>query len=330
MSILTVEVLSRAAGVPINANMRSLVQAVDDYGIDNGLDRPHRLCHYGAQWMHESGNFRYDREVWGPTPAQLRYEGRADLGNTEPGDGVKFKGHTGAQITGRGNTTRFYAWLKKQGYNPPNFVDKPELMNIDPWEGLGPLWYWTVGNPTGKSLNRLADENNIEMITRRINGGENGLHDRMLSYRKIGLVLLGYGPGDLERFQAASKAAGFYDGEVDGEDGPKTRAAIHMMLVKLDGARSSASSQVKAGPVTEKVEVVKEVAVVAKGSDKRTWVWPAGLTALGAQVFTGFTDWPWQAKLAAGGVGIAAIVAFLFAGELVVRRVKAIIAEAGK
>ena len=315
---LTAQVLARATGKPVNANMLSLIAALDAYGSDVGLDRPHRLAQYGAQWMHESGAFRYDQEI----ASGAAYEGRKDLGNTEPGDGMKFKGRTAAQITGRANVTEFLKWCRAQGYAPPDFVENPALMNTDPWEGLGPLWYWST-----RKLNALADANNIEMITRKINGGLNGYADRLLSYRKLGLVLLGFGPDMLDQFQVQAKKDGLYDGDLDGEDGPKSRAAIHMALVKLDGLRSVKSEQVKAAPVTEKVEKEIEVAVVPKGATKRSWVWPAGLSALAAQGVNLFADIPFEWKLTLGGAGILAVVAMLFAGELLIRRAKALIKE---
>lgn len=323
MNFLTAEHLSRATGTPVNDNMRSLIAALDAFGADVGLDRPHRLAHYGAQWIHESGNFRYDREVWGPTPAQKRYEGRADLGNTHPGDGEKFKGHTAAQITGRANTAEFMEWCRKQGYNPPDFVTDPSLMNTDPWEGLGPLWFWTT-----RKLNPLADANNIEMITRKINGGLNGFAERMTAYRKIGLVLLGFGPDQLEQFQVQAKKDGLYDGEIDGEDGPKSRAAIHMALVKLDGLRSVKSEQVKASPVTEEVKTEVPVAVVPPAATKgrvRNWLFGVGgfITANAGSFFT--TDIP--TKLLIVGISGVAIAAVLWKGDVIARQVKRIAAE---
>ena len=56
------------------------------------IDSPKRQAAFIAQIGHESGRLIYVRELWGPTPAQERYEGRADLGNTEKGDGFKFRG----------------------------------------------------------------------------------------------------------------------------------------------------------------------------------------------------------------------------------------------
>src|SRR5690606_15801790 len=126
--------------------------------------------------------FRYDREVWGPTPAQARYEDRADLGHSAAVDGeaFMFRGRTGIQITGRHNTVNFRDWCRRViGGNVPDFEKNPDAMLTDPWEGLGPIWYWDVGNPERKSLNRYADRGDIEMITRRVNGGLNGYADRL-------------------------------------------------------------------------------------------------------------------------------------------------------
>ncbi|MEF3088144.1 hypothetical protein, partial [Bacillus altitudinis] len=78
---------------------------------------------------------------------------------------------------GRGNVTKFYKWCKAKGLNPPDFVANPNLLNTDPWEGLAPIWYWDEGNPEGVSLNKYSKVNNWEMITKRINGGLNGLAD---------------------------------------------------------------------------------------------------------------------------------------------------------
>ena len=225
--MLSATTLAAVSGRPPNDNMRSICAGLDEAGRDAGLDRPHRLAHYLAQLGHESAGFHYDREIWGATAAQKRYEGRADLGNTHPGDGERFKGRTGGQITGRATYQAFTRWARRVDHTAPDFVRDPDAINTDPWEGLGPIWYWQVGNPTGQALSRYADANDAEMMTRRWNGGLNGYSDRLDWYTRAALVLLGRGPDDVRNFQ---QAAGL---EVDGISGPRTRAALHGALAAL-------------------------------------------------------------------------------------------------
>src|SRR6185503_12838834 len=71
--------------------------------FEYGILQPQRIAMWLAQIGHESGGFVYTREIWGPTPAQSRYEGREDLGNTQPGDGKRFIGRGLIQTTGRAN-----------------------------------------------------------------------------------------------------------------------------------------------------------------------------------------------------------------------------------
>ena len=220
--LITTNTLARMSGKATNDNMHSVIEGLALAGIGAGLNRPHRLAMYLAQLGHESEWFKYDREIWGPTEAQKRYEGRKDLGNTEPGDGSKFRGHTAAQITGRANTTDFRDWCRRIDPRAPDFVANPGLMNTDPWEGLGPIWYWST-----RDLNDYADANNIEMVTRRINGGLNGYSDRLARYVRTALVLAGYAPTAVKAFQ---QDAGL---DVDGIAGPKTRAALHDALEAL-------------------------------------------------------------------------------------------------
>ncbi|WP_234895361.1 hypothetical protein [Sinorhizobium meliloti] len=83
MSAITAQQVRAAAKGRVNErNLASVLVALDTYGDRFGMDRPHRLAQYFAQLMHESGDFRYDRQIWGPTPAQQRYDTHTDLGNT--------------------------------------------------------------------------------------------------------------------------------------------------------------------------------------------------------------------------------------------------------
>ncbi|QRZ14741.1 peptidoglycan-binding protein [Paracoccus methylovorus] len=235
--ILTADHLSAIAGGAANDNMQSTVAGLAKAGVGAGLERPHRLAHYLGQLAHESAGWRYDREIWGPTAAQKRYEGRADLGNTQPGDGSRFRGRGPIQITGRANYRSFAAWAQKLDARAPDFEADPEAVNTDPWEGLGPIWYWSTGNPTRASLNGLADANDLTSIARRINGGTNGLADRQARYVRAALVLAGYGATEVLRFQ---REAGL---TVDGIAGPKTLAALHAKLKALPVVRFSATPE---------------------------------------------------------------------------------------
>lgn len=234
MSAITAQQIRLAAKAPVNeANMNSVLVALDKFGATLGMDKLHRIVQYFAQITHESGDFRYDGEIWGPTPAQKRYDTRTDLGNTPAadGDGYLYRGRTALQLTGRANFIAFHDWCVKKGFSPPDFVKSPDLVNTDPWEGLAPLWYWDTHN-----LNAYADRGDIETITKRINGGLNGYADRCDHFVRLGLVALKFGPRDITGFQKAAKQYGSYTGSVDGAAGPKTWAALHAELVRAEAA----------------------------------------------------------------------------------------------
>lgn len=330
--IITDDKLALMAGVAVNDNMRSVRIGINEQGARAGLDRPHRLAHYLAQILHENGRFKYDREVWGPTPAQERYDTRTDLGNTpeKDGDGEKYKGRTGTQITGKSNYEQFRDWCRATGLNPPDFVADPDLVNTDPWEGLGPIWYWTT-----RKLNALADKNDIEQITKRINGGRNGLEDRITMYERVAMVLNGFDLKDVEGAQRTLQAEGYLpqgDDQIDGDIGPKTRAALHMRLAKEMPASAPEVETVKPGPVVEEreVEVEVEVPKVPKGAEKRGWNWLVGIGGILMAPVTWFLELDAAGKVIVGSISAAAVIFFLWRGELVVRRARAILAEIGK
>jgi len=131
------------------------------------INTPLRQCHFLAQVMHESGCFKYDRELWGPTETQKRYEGRKDLGNVYPGDGFKFRGRGWIQLTGRANYESFGKAIQM------DMGQNPDMVARMPWVALAAGWFWDTRN-----LNALADIDDVVTITKRINGGKNGLDDR--------------------------------------------------------------------------------------------------------------------------------------------------------
>lgn len=319
--ILTIDHVRKIARRKLNAealaNAQSVLLALDVAGAHFGLNQPHRLAQFLAQIMHESGEFRFDREVWGPTPAQKRYEGRKDLGNLQPGDGARFKGHTAMQITGRANTKAFRDWCRKHvDATCPDFLKHPELMNTDPWEGLGPIWYWDT-----RGLNRLADQGDVENITERINGGLNGYADRVTLLGRASLVLLGYAPDAVKKFQSDHGLE-----LIDGKPGPKTRAAMHVALVALT-AGAMAKPAVTAAPVVEQTTTVvveeKPVAVAPPELDKpvsqTSGFWERIVQiggALGSAGAAALGDWRVVVAIA-GGIIVVTVLGLLLHARIV-------------
>jgi len=333
MKIL-VEQLSRIAAQPVNDNMRSVAVALNTHGARVGLDLPHRLGQFIPQLAHESGAFKFDRELWGPTPAQKRYDTRTDLGNTPEvdGDGKKNAGRGPLQVTGGYNIGRFEEWCVKMfgRREVPDFTANPDLINTDPWEGLSAIWYWDVGNPEGKSLNRYADAGDTEMITRRINGGLNGYADRLRYVTRVGLVLLGRAPNDVAGFQAWAQEKGYLPADtkdvkqVDGIDGPKTRAAIHQALVALAGQQIAEEEiPTQAAPVV----VEQPVAVVPEGSNKRGWLYTGVLTSAAGTVWSSFVAGDVVTRVVIGVTVLAVLGLMLFFGERIIRRARTLIKE---
>jgi predicted chitinase len=129
------------------------------------------------------------------TPTELasgaEYQGRVDLGNTHPGDGVRFKGRGFIQITGRFNYGELSRWAHAKGLVPSAtyFIDHPGQLATDKYVWLGPIWYWTVARP----MNHLADAGDIDGATKAVNGHLNGLADRTNRWRrclKLGKAIL--------------------------------------------------------------------------------------------------------------------------------------------
>jgi putative chitinase len=128
-----------------------------------GIDTPARAAAFLAQVGHESGELVYVKEL----ASGEAYEGRHDLGNTSPGDGVKYKGRGLLQITGKANYIALAADLKL------DCVEHPELMEQPYNAARSAGWFWKKHN-----LNQYADSGDFITLTKRVNGGTNGLASR--------------------------------------------------------------------------------------------------------------------------------------------------------
>lgn len=127
------------------------------------INTPVRQQHFLAQLAHESDHFQTTREY----ASGKAYEGRKDLGNTQKGDGVRFRGRGLIQLTGRAN----YSSASKALDQP--FVDDPDLVERFPAAAVVSGWFWAT-----HGLNALADKDDVRAVTKRINGGYNGLASR--------------------------------------------------------------------------------------------------------------------------------------------------------
>jgi putative chitinase len=147
--------------------LKKLAKAAPDvlpaYGINTAL----REAHFWAQAAHETGGFKYMFEIWGPTDVQKRYEGRKDLGNLEAGDGFKYRGRGIFQLTGRANYKKYGDLLQLDLVNEPDLAADPETALRIACE------YWR-----SRKINECADKDDVVAVTKKINGGTNGIADR--------------------------------------------------------------------------------------------------------------------------------------------------------
>src|ERR1041384_1592402 len=142
------------------------------------INSPLRMAHFLAQVGHESGDLRYNQEL----ASGSAYEGRVDLGNTQPGDGTRFKWRGFIQLTGRANYVAYGNARNRDFVTGTNYL----LVATDPNLAVDvACWYWTT-----HGMNALADAGNLNSITLRINGGYNGLADRAAHLQRAKCLLL--------------------------------------------------------------------------------------------------------------------------------------------
>jgi len=168
--------------------IRSIAVHADDKKIEvytpllNQYMHEYKICGaereaaFLATIIHESGHFRYTREI----ASGVAYEGREDLGNIHKGDGVKFKGRGLIQITGRRN----YEQISNEfGID---FVKNPHLLEEPEWAVKSACWWWQ-----SNGLNEIADKGDFQKVTRRVNGGLTGWAERSKWYALAKSVLRG-------------------------------------------------------------------------------------------------------------------------------------------
>jgi len=155
-------VMATAPASTVDTYFPLIEQAANEFDCLSG---GRRLAHFMAQIGHESLSLHYTEEL----ASGEAYEGRADLGNTEPGDGVRFKGRGLIQLTGRYNYEKYAAFAGLDTSEP----DWPMLLSTPEHALKVSIWFWE-----SRHLATKADRDDLLGITRRVNGGYNGLSDR--------------------------------------------------------------------------------------------------------------------------------------------------------
>ena len=172
---ITPEILKKIFPAMPKAALDTFPEHLNYYMPQNNIDKPLRVCAFLAQIGHESGQFRYTKEIWGPTKAQDGYEGREDLGNIHDGDGKKFMGRGLIQLTGRAN----YEKMSKHIFGDNRLESKPELLSTPMYATQSACVFWAL-----HGLNERADAGQFKEITKRINGGLNGYAERLEFYNR--------------------------------------------------------------------------------------------------------------------------------------------------
>lgn len=161
-------------------SLDSIVLLMNKYAKEFGIDSPQRWAHYLAQIAHESMELRYSEEI---ASGKAYDTGKLaiKLGNTPEadGDGQKYKGRGLIQVTGRAN---YEAYKKYCGFD---VVKHPELLAKPVGAIRSSMWFWK-----SKGLNELADRDEFTAITKRINGGTNGIEDRRKYLARAKKVLI--------------------------------------------------------------------------------------------------------------------------------------------
>jgi putative chitinase len=148
------------------SQLKDLNQCLNEFQINT----PPRMRHFLSQTAHESGGLKWLKEIADGSA----YNGRKDLGNLQPGDGPKYKGAGVIQLTGRNNYQAFSTFIK----DPRVMEGVDYVSNTYPFSSAGFWWH-------RNNMNALCDKGaTVEQVTRRVNGGINGLQDRINYYNK--------------------------------------------------------------------------------------------------------------------------------------------------
>lgn len=167
--MMTTNDLKKIAIYATDANIEKYTPLLNEYMHEYSICGRLREAAFLATIIHESGSFKHTAEV----ASGKAYEGRRDLGNTSPGDGIKYKGRGLIQITGKHNYTQISEAFKV------DFINSPELLEQPHWATRSACWWWN-----SRELNKLADVHDFKGVTLIVNGGLNGWEPRQFWYER--------------------------------------------------------------------------------------------------------------------------------------------------
>ena len=170
---------------PSAKSLDEFVASFNQWAMAYEINNTKRLVHYLAQVMHESACLRYTTEIASGAAYDTGAKAIA-LGNTpeKDGDGQKYKGRGYIQLTGRAN----YKAFSESDLCLEDVLQYPEKVALFPLNQMASMWFWQT-----KGLNTLADlddggkvgEDIVRQITQKVNGGQNGIAERLLYYRRF-------------------------------------------------------------------------------------------------------------------------------------------------
>jgi predicted chitinase len=213
-----------------------------------------RARYFLCQALHECGCLKWMEEIWGPTAWQRNYEGSRTLGNTQSGDGFRFRGRGPFMLTGRNNYIAYGELLGRPYKDNPDLVGEPH----DGWQVAARYW-------TEKSLNALADKGDARGITRAINGqatdGPPSHHlDRMAIYARLPADCSPTAPDPYACLIPEERAA------VEALDAEARSAQRHGGWDKIDASHLAHATQLRA-----QIETLRKAIWHAAESEPNGW-----------------------------------------------------------
>jgi putative chitinase len=171
---MTTEELKKIAPYASDESVKTYTSLLNKWMPYYSINTRLRQAAFLAQVIHETGSFRYMEEI--ATGSEYDTGKMAvRLGNTpeRDGDGERYKGKGGLQITGKDN---YEAVSKGLGVD---FVSHPEKLKEPNYAIQSACWWWWANG-----LNHLADKGDLKPVTKKVNGGYNGYLDRVMYYKR--------------------------------------------------------------------------------------------------------------------------------------------------